>query len=162
MPKRFTGVDPTERPEIYAPLSVDPIVDAPRDHINAGIHAWWITVMARLKPGVTMQQANAALQAVSGPILHESTQDAGYIQNEEKHHFRFAAEPGSTGFAYVRFVFRKPLVMMFCMCGGILLLACLNLASLLMAHGAARERELATRLALGATRGRLVRRPGWP
>src|SRR5262249_61091879 len=94
---------------------------------------------------------------VSGRILHASTDGAEYIKNEEKHHFHFAAEPGSNGFAYVRFVFRKPLVTMFCMCGGILLLACLNLASLLLARGAARERELATRLALGATRGRLVR-----
>jgi Acidobacterial duplicated orphan permease len=157
MPKRFTGVNPTERPEIYAPLSVDPIIDAPRDHINAGTHAWWISVMARLKPGATLEQANAALEAVSTPILRESADDARYSQNEEKHHFHFAAEPGSTGFAYVRFVFHKPLVTMFAMCGGILLLACLNLASLLMARGAARERELATRLALGATRARLVR-----
>jgi predicted permease len=157
MPKRFTGANPTERPEIYAPLSADPIVDAPRDHLNAGTHAWWISVMARLKPGTTLEQANAALETVSVPILRESSEDARYIQNEEKHHFHFAAEPGSNGFAFVRFLFRKPLLTMFAMCGGILLLACLNLASLLLARGAARERELATRLALGATRARLVR-----
>lgn len=157
MPKRFTGANPTERPEIYAPLSADPIIDAPRDHLNAGTHAWWIAIMARLKPGETLEQANAALEAVSTPILRESADDARYIQNEERHHFHFMAEPGSTGFAYVRVVFRKPLITMFAMCGGILLLACLNLASLLMARGAARERELATRLALGATRSRLVR-----
>jgi predicted permease len=156
MPKRFTGVDPTQQPLIYAPLAADPILDAPRDHIHGGTHAWWLTVMARLKPGMTLEQANAALLAASLPILHESSDDAAYVKNEEKAHFHFAAEPGSNGFAYVRFVYRKPLVTMFAMCGGILLLACLNLASLLMARGAARERELATRLALGATRGRLV------
>jgi predicted permease len=157
MPKRFTGASPVEHPEIYAPLEADPIIDAPRDHINAGTHAWWISVMARLKPGVTLEQTNVALKTVSDAILHESTDDTRYIQNEEKAHFYFAAEPGSNGFAYVRFLFRKPLVTMFAMCGGILLLACLNLASLLLARGAARERELATRLALGATRVRLMR-----
>jgi predicted permease len=157
MPKSFTGASPVEHPEIYAPLEADPILDAPRDHIHAGTHAWWISVMARLKPGATLEQTNGALKTVSGPILHESTDDVRYIQNEEKGHFYFAAEPGSNGFAYVRFLFRKPLVTMFAMCGGILLLACLNLASLLLARGASRERELATRLALGATRIRLVR-----
>jgi predicted permease len=157
MPKRFTGADPTQRPEIYAPLSADPIIDAPRDHINAGVHAWWLTVMARLKPGVTLEQANAALLPVSMPILLESTNDPRHIKDAEKGHFHFTVEPGSNGFAYVRILFRKPLVAMFAMCGGILLLACLNLTSLLMARGAARERELATRLALGATRSRLIR-----
>jgi predicted permease len=156
MPKRFIGADPTQRPRIFLPLSADPITDAPRDHISAGIHAWWITVIARLRPGVTLDQTNAALLTVSGPILRQTADDASYIAEAEKSHLHFVAEPGSRGYAYVRSVFRKPLIAMFAMCGGILLLGCLNLASLLMARGAARQRELATRLAMGATRRRLI------
>jgi predicted permease len=156
MPKRFIGADPTQRPMIFAPLSADPIIDAPRDHISAGIHAFWITVVARLRPGVTLDQTNAALLTVSGPILRQTADDASYIADAEKAHFHFVAEPGSRGYAYVRSLFRKPLIVMFAMCGGILLLGCLNLASLLMARGAARQRELATRLAMGATRRRLI------
>jgi len=163
MPKQFIGADPTQKPEIFAPLSADPIIDAPRNHIDAGIRAWWLTVMARLQPGVTLDQANAALLTVSNPILHETASDPSaiadvpsFIADEEKGHFHFAAEPGSRGFVFIRFFFRKPLLAVFAMCGGILLLACLNLASLLMARSAARERELATRLAMGATRRRLI------
>jgi putative ABC transport system permease protein len=156
MPRRFIGADPTQRPEIFAPLSADPVIDAPRNHIDAGIHAWWLTVIARMQPGMNIEQANAALLTVSDPILHEATSDPSFIADEEKGHFHFSAEPGSRGFTYARILFRKPLVAMFSMCGGILLLACLNLASLLMARGSARERELATRLAMGATRRRLV------
>lgn len=156
MPKRFIGANPTYRAEMYLPLSADPIVNAPRDHIHAGLHAWWLTVMARMQPGATLEQANAALRAVSRPILLEASSDPAQIANDERHHFHFSAEPGAGGFAFVRIVFRKPLVAMFAMCGGILMLACLNLASLLMARGFSRERELATRLALGATRRRLM------
>jgi predicted permease len=157
MPKRFIGPDPTQRPEIYAPLSADPIIDAPRNHIADGIHAWWLIVGARLKPGISIEQANAALVTVSNPILHEAgAADAGFIAEKEKEHLHFVAEPGSRGYTYARFLFRKPLVAMFAMCGGILLLACLNLASLLMARGVARQRELATRLAMGATRCRII------
>jgi predicted permease len=156
MPKRFIGADVTQQPEIYAPLSADPIIDAPRNHIDAGITAWWITVGARLKQGVTMDQANAELLTVSNPILHEAVDDPSFIADKEKGHFHFVAEPGSRGYTYARFLFRKPLIAMFAMCGGILLLACLNLASLLMARGVARQRELATRLAMGATRRRVI------
>ena len=156
MPKEFRGVDPTQKPEIFAPLSADPIIDSPRDHLDAGTHAWWITVMARLQPEVSLQQANSALLTISSPILHEASADTAYVASEERGHFHFSAESGSRGFTYARLLFRKPLLAMFSMCGGILLLACLNLTSLLMARAAARERELATRLALGATRGRLI------
>jgi predicted permease len=156
MPKRFIGADPTRNPQIFAPLSTDPIIDAPRNHIDNGIHSWWLTVGARLQPGVTLAQANASLATVSRPILHEASDDAEFIGDEEKGHFHFVAEPGSRGFADARLLFRRPLLAMFAMCVGILLLACLNLAGLLMARGAARERELATRLAIGATRRRLI------
>jgi predicted permease len=156
MPKRFRGADPTRNPQIFAPLSADPIIDAPRNHIDDGVHAWWLTVGARLQPDVTLAQANASLATISGPVLHQASDEADFIAEEEKGHFHFVSEPGSRGFAYARLLFRKPLLAMFSMCGGILLLACLNLASLLMARSAARERELATRLAIGATRQRLI------
>src|ERR1700677_3725564 len=80
MPKRFFGADPTQRPEIFAPLSADPIIDAPRNHIADGIHSWWLAVGARLNPGVRMDQANAELLTISNPILHEAgAGDASFV-----------------------------------------------------------------------------------
>lgn len=156
MPKRFIGADPLQQPEIFVPLAAEPAMNGERNMTAAGVHGWWLNTMARLQPGVSMEQANAQLTAVSDPILHQSTTDTRWIVEEQKRHFRFVAESGSAGFTYIRLLFKKPLVAVFAMCGGVLLLACLNLASLLMARGAARQRELATRLSMGATRRRLL------
>lgn len=156
MPERFRGADPLHRPDIYLPLATEPVLDGEFNITAAGYHAWWLTVMGRLAPGVSMQQASAAVGAATAGILREQVPDAGWVATQLKSHFRFEAESGSAGFTYVRLFFRKPLLAVFTMCGGILLLACLNLTSLLLARGAARERELATRLALGATRQRLT------
>jgi predicted permease len=156
MPKSFIGADPTQNPNLFIPLSEEPVIDAPENMIKAGFHAWWLTVMGRLQPGVTLEMADAGLPPISSGILHERVPDANWIARMEKQHFHFSAESGARGFTYLRFFFQKPLLALFAMCGGILLLACINLASLLLARGAARERELATRLALGATRRRLI------
>jgi predicted permease len=156
MPKRFIGTDPMQRPDFFVPLATERILNAPRSMTDAGFHGWWLNVMGRLQPGVSVEQANAAVAASSHAVLLESVPDAAWIKSQESRHFHFMAEPGATGFTYARFAFRKPLVAVLALCGGILLLACLNLASLLMARGAARERELATRLAMGATRRRLT------
>jgi predicted permease len=156
MPKRFTGANPLERPEIFVPLSAEPAMNGEQNITAAGLHAWWITVMARLQPGISVMQANAQMGAVSGSVLRKVAPDGSWLAKQEREHFHFIAEPGSAGFTYVRLFFRKPLVAVFAMCGGVLLLACLNLASLLMARGAARQKELATKLSMGATRSRLV------
>jgi putative ABC transport system permease protein len=156
MPKRFIGADPTQRPQFFVPLAAEPILNGERSMTAAGFHGWWLTVMGRLQPGATLEKANAQLSSVSDAVLRESVPDAQWIADREKRHFHFTAESGSAGFTYLRMNFRKPLVAVFAMCGGILLLACLNLASLLMARGTARQRELATRMAMGATRRRLI------
>jgi predicted permease len=156
MPKRFMGVNPLERPEIFVPLAAEPAMDGAQNLTTAGLHAWWLNTMARLQPGVSPAQANAEVEAASQSILRERAPDANWLSKREGEHFHFVAEPGSAGFTYIRLIFRKPLVAVFAMCGGVLLLACLNLASLLMARGAARQKELATKLSMGATRGRLI------
>jgi len=156
MPKQFIGADPAQRPQIFAPLSSEPVIEAPRHNLDEKLHAWWLTVLARRRPEMSLEKTNVVLQSISDPILKETADDPGYVKDQEKFHFRFTAESGSRGFTYARFLFRKPLIALFSMCIGILVLACLNLTSLLMARASARERELATRLALGATRKRLV------
>jgi predicted permease len=156
MPKRFVGADPLQRPELFVPLATEPILNGARSMTAAGFHGWWLTVMGRLQPATTLEAANANLSSVTSAVLHESVPDAAWIDRQMKVHLHFVAEPGSTGFTYLRMAFRRPLTAVLAMCGGILLLACLNLAGLLMARGAARQRELATRLALGASRRRLI------
>ncbi|MBS1803843.1 MAG: ABC transporter permease [Acidobacteria bacterium] len=156
MPSTFVGADPMYRPEIYVPVWSEPIIDAPYNAIQSGFHSWWMRVMGRRAPGVTLEKANAALTAVSDGILDESIPDAKWIKDARTHRFHFAAEPGSRGYSYMRDTFQKPLVVVFVLCSAMLLLACINLASLLMARAAARERELATRLAMGASRVRLI------
>jgi predicted permease len=156
LPRSFIGADPTRRPQIYAPLWAEPLLEAPFDGIADGYRAWWMGVIARRKPGVSLDQANAALRAASNQILDEAIPDRKWIKDARDEHFQFVAEPGSKGYSYLRLMFLRPLSVVFALCGAMLLLACLNLASLLMARSASRERELATRLALGATRRRLI------
>jgi len=156
MPSSFTGADPTYRPEIYVPAWAEPIIEAPYNAMAEGYHSWWLRMLGRRAPGVSLEQANAALGALSDGILDESIPDTKWIKNARSHHFHFVGEPGSRGYSYIRETFRKPLVVVFVLCSAMLLLACINLASLLMARAAARERELATRLAMGASRMRLI------
>ena len=156
MPATFTGSNLTQRPEIYVPLSAEPIIDAPFNNFENGWQSWWLEIVARRNPGTSLEQANAALQSTTTAIYQASFPKGKELDDSLSQHPRLVADPGSRGYSYLREQFRKPLVVVSALCAAMLLLACLNLASLLMARAAAREREIATRLAIGASRKRLI------
>src|ERR1700722_16928470 len=86
MPKSFIGVSPTQQPEIYVPLAAEPIFEGERNMTSAGIHGWWLTVMGRMQPRITVEQATAWLSQVSMPIARESDADPAWLARAEKNH----------------------------------------------------------------------------
>jgi predicted permease len=119
----------------------------------------WLNVMARLKPGWTLAQATEHLRAIS-PSLMQATVPSSYSSGYVENHYlqsRLEAISGATGVSRLREKYDRSLWLLLGLTGLILLIACANLSSLMLARARAREREFAVRLALGAGRGRLIR-----
>ena len=157
MPPDFFGAEVGRKPDVYVPLALEPRIDAPFNLIAAGWRAWWLKVGARLRDGLSLAQANATLHVRSKNIFTAAIPDPNWSFYKVKRANLFVmAQSGATGFSDTRLAFRKPLLIVMVLVMLVLVVACLNLASLSMARSAARQRELATRSALGAGRGRLI------
>ena len=117
-----------------------------------------VTVMGRLRPGVTLAQASAQLAAIS-PAIMDATEIRGYDAKTvaQYRQFRLRAYDASSGVSNLRGTYKSPLRLLLGITGLVLLIACANLANLILARSSAREREIAVRLALGAARVRLLR-----
>jgi len=120
----------------------------------------WVTIMARLKPGVSVEQAEAAMNVVYRQINELELKQLSNVSS--LFHDRFLSKhlflrPGQKGQSDLRKQFTTPILVLMGMVGLVLLIACANVANLLIARGAARQKEVAIRLALGAARAAIVR-----
>jgi predicted permease len=153
----FTGVDVGRQSDIYVPLCAEKIIGAENGLLDSR-RGGWLRVIGRPKSGLSMNQVEARLKTLAGPII-EATIPSDVRPSQQEIYLKrtFDVQMASNGLSSIRSKYRQTLMVLMMIVGVVLLISCSNVANLLLARGAARQKEVAIRMALGSGRGRLIR-----
>jgi putative ABC transport system permease protein len=156
-PPSFFGLEVGRNFDVALPLCTEPAIHR-EGAWTADSTTWWLAAIGRLNQGWTFKRASAQLASIA-PGIYSATLPAEYDAAARQDYLRFSlkAEPAATGASPLRKQYADPLWMLLSISGLVLLIACANLANLMLARAGARQREMALRLTLGASRLRLIR-----
>ena len=157
LPPGFTGVDVGNSVDVYVPICAEKIISGETSKLDMR-SAWWMQIIARPKPGVSASQATARLKTLA-PEIFKATVPPNWTPGGQADYVKRSldTQTASTGLSGVRRQYEQALMIVMAIVAVVLLIACANVANLLLARSEARQREIAIRMALGSGRARLVR-----